>query len=113
MNRGTDTDMGRPIVSREEAAQHLAVNPATLLRFERRGLVAVVRDGDVEGYGPAEIRRLWTIITFRRDLGINLAGVEVILRLRDQLDAMHAHLHGLARDLRATLDEETGRDRDA
>ena len=105
--------MGRPIVSREEVAKHLAVAPATLLRFERRGLVAVVRDGDVEGYGPAEIRRLWTIVTFRRDLGINLAGVEVILRLRDQLDTMHAQLHGLARELRATLDEEPGRDRDA
>ncbi len=105
--------MRRPIVSREEAAHHLAIPRETLLRFERRGLVAVVRDGDVEGYGPAEIRRLWTIVTFRRDLGINLAGVEVILRLRDQLDAMHARLDGLARDLLATLDEESGRDRDA
>ncbi len=105
--------MRRPIVSREEAAHHLAIPTKTLLRFERRGLVTVVRDGDVEGYGPAEIRRLWTIVTFRRDLGINLAGVEVILRLRDQLDAMHARLDGLARDLLATLDEESGRDRDA
>ena len=106
--------MGRPILSREEVAKNLAVSPATLIRFEQRGLVSVVREGDQEGYGPAEIRRIWTIVTFRRDLGINLAGVEVILRLRDRMETLHAHLSDLARDLHATLDEaEAGRDRDA
>lgn len=100
--------MQRPLVSREEAAHHLRIKPATLLRLERRGLIAVVRDGDREGYGPGEIRRLWTIVTFRRDLGINLAGVEVILRLRDQMAALHGQLGALARDLHATLDEQAG-----
>lgn len=106
--------MGRPIVSREEAAHHLAIKLETLLRLERRGLVAAIREGDQEGYGPVEIRRLWRIVTFRRDLGVNLAGVEVILRMRDQMDALHAQLTGLARDLHAGLDardrDESGRD---
>ena len=97
--------MGRPIVPRDEVARHLAVSLKALTRFERRGLVTVIRDGEVEGYGPAEIRRIWTIVTFRRDLGINLAGIEVILRLRDQIEATHARLGAFARDLHATLDE--------
>ena len=36
--------------------------------------------------GPAEIRRIWTIVSYQRDLGINLAGVEAILKLRDHMD---------------------------
>ena len=47
------------------------------------GLVQSVHDGSVHGYEPAQIRRLWTIVSFQRDLGINLAGVEVILQLFD------------------------------
>jgi MerR family transcriptional regulator/heat shock protein HspR len=97
--------MKPPIVPREQVAEKLTVSTATLLRLERRGLVHAIRDGDSEGYGPAEIRRAWTILSFHRDLGVNLAGVEVILRLRDQIEATHARLDGLARALREALDD--------
>ena len=92
--------MSEPYYPRDVVAQRLAVAPATLLRYESRGLVQVTE----QGYGPTEVRRVWTIVTFQRDLGINLAGVEVILRLRDQLDATHHHLGRLARDLRSLAD---------
>ena len=76
--------MNEPFFPRELVAERLAVSPATLIRYESRGLIHAVPRGDgdepaAEGYGPGEVRRLWTIITFQRDLGINLAGVEVIL----------------------------------
>ena len=48
--------------------------------------------GRVEGYEPAEIRRIWTILSFQRDLGINLAGVEAILKLRDHMAQVHHRL---------------------
>jgi MerR family transcriptional regulator, heat shock protein HspR len=95
---------------RECVAQEFTVSTTTLLRWEGRGLVKAVRSGDLEGYGPAEIRRLWTILTFQRDLGINLAGIEVILRLRDVIQTTHAHLDDLARTLRSTLEEATSAD---
>jgi len=98
---------------RQVVAGRLSVSTATLLRYERRGLVRVVREGDVEGYDPAEIRRLWMILSFHRDLGINLAGVEVILRLREQMDATHARLEDLARSLVEALDEGGGPDDEA
>jgi MerR family transcriptional regulator/heat shock protein HspR len=98
------------ILPRDLVARHLSISTKTLLRYESRGLVHAVRQGDVEGYGPAEIRRVWTILTFQRDLGINLAGVEVILRLRDQMNSTCSRLDRLARLLRETLEEEGDRD---
>jgi MerR family transcriptional regulator, heat shock protein HspR len=95
---------------RERVAEKFTVSTTTLLRWEGRGLVQPVRSGDLEGYGPVEIRRVWTILTFQRDLGINLAGIEVILRLRDEIQATHARLDDLARTLLATLDEATSAD---
>lgn len=95
---------------RERVAEQFTISTTTLLRWEGRGLVKAVRSGDLEGYGPGEIRRLWTILTFHRDLGINLAGIEVILRLRDEMQATRARLDELARTLRSTLDEATSAD---
>ena len=98
------------ILPRDLVAHHLSISTRTLLRYESRGLVQAVRQGDVEGYGPSVIRRLWTILTFQRDLGINLAGVEVILRLRDQMNSTSARLDRLARTLRESLEEEGDHD---
>jgi MerR family transcriptional regulator/heat shock protein HspR len=98
------------ILPRDLVARHLAISTTTLLKYESRGLVQAVRRGDVEGYGPAEIRRLWTILSFQRDLGINLAGVEVILRLRDQMKSARDRLDRLARSLRESLEEEGDHD---
>ena len=49
-------------------------------------------DSGLEGYGPAEIRRLWTVVSLHRDLGVNLAGVEAILRLRSHVDRLQSCL---------------------
>jgi MerR family transcriptional regulator/heat shock protein HspR len=87
------------IIPREQVAEKLAITPRLLVRYEARGLVHARKDGEVEGYGPAEIRRIWTILSFQRDLGINLAGVEVILKLRDHLHLVHDRLSTLAQEL--------------
>ena len=73
---------------------------AVLVRYEARGLVRVAREGAVEGYDPAELRRLWTILSLQRDLGVNLAGVEAILKLRAHIELLHRHLEHLAGELR-------------
>jgi MerR family transcriptional regulator/heat shock protein HspR len=96
--------MTRPIISREIAARQLAVTPKALVRYEKLGLVQVAHDGKLEGYEPSQVRRLWTIMSFQRDLGINLAGVEVILRLCDRMTEVHHHLDDLASEIREILD---------
>ncbi|MEO6811629.1 MAG: chaperone modulator CbpM [Isosphaeraceae bacterium] len=96
------------ILPREQVAQHFAVSVTVLTRYEARGLVHAVREGEIEGYEPAEIRRLWTVLSLHRDLGINLAGVEAILRLRSHIDEVHHQLDHLAHELRAALNDQGG-----
>jgi MerR family transcriptional regulator/heat shock protein HspR len=98
--------MRQPIIPREQVARNLAIPMRLLLRYEARGLVHTVSEEGVEGYPPAEIRRVWTVVSCHRDLGINLAGIEAILKLRDQLAEVHARLDRLAGELRAALDDE-------
>jgi MerR family transcriptional regulator/heat shock protein HspR len=98
--------MTRRIIPREKVADELAVSPGALLRYETLGLVQSVHEGSVVGYEPAEIRRLWTIVSFQRDLGINLAGVQVILRLFDQLTEVHHRVHDLAEELHDLIDQD-------
>ena len=106
--------MASSIIPRERVAEQLAVPVRVLIRYESRGLLhARSDDGGVEGYGPAEIRRVWTILSFQRDLGINLAGVEAILKLRDHLEEVYRRLHGLAHELGEALDSRPDRDDDA
>ena len=76
--------MSRSLIPRNVVARQLAISPRALVRYEQLGLVQLTHDGSEEGYEPSQVRRIWTIASFHRDLGINLAGVEVILRLHDQ-----------------------------
>jgi MerR family transcriptional regulator/heat shock protein HspR len=94
-------NMASAIIPRDLVAEQLAVDSALLVRYEARGLVRVVREEQVEGYLPGEIRRLWTIVSLHRDLGINLAGIEAILRLRSRMAAVHRQLKHLASELEA------------
>ena len=98
--------MTPPILPRELVARQLAVSPQLLLRYEQRGLVQAVRSGDVEGYGPVELRRLWTVVSLHRDLGINLAGIEAVPRLRDYTAELHRRMHELARQLHEALEAD-------
>jgi MerR family transcriptional regulator/heat shock protein HspR len=100
------------IIPRDEVAEKLAVSARLLLSYEARGLVHAEREGSVEGYRPAEIRRLWTILSCQQDLGINLAGVEAVLKLRDHLADVHRRLDTLSHRLREILEAELENQRD-
>ena len=99
--------MTRPLIPRNVVARQLAISPRTLVRYEELGLVRITHDGPSAGYEPSQVRRIWTITSFQRDLGVNLAGVEVILRLHDQMCALHDRLDGLASELRELLETDT------
>jgi MerR family transcriptional regulator/heat shock protein HspR len=106
--------MTQTIIPRDRVAEQLAVPVQVLIRYESRGLVQPLHgEGGMEGYGPAEIRRAWTIVSCQRDLGINLAGVEAVLRLRDHIGQLHAHVRTLASALREALEVDPAPDDDA
>ena len=63
-------------------AERYNIHPQTLRLYEREGLIKPARTGgNTRLYGEDEIRKLEMILTLTRDLGVNLAGVEVVLRI--------------------------------
>jgi MerR family transcriptional regulator/heat shock protein HspR len=85
-------------------AERYGVHPQTLRLYEREGLLRPGRsDGNTRLYDEEAIQRLETILTLTRDMGVNLAGVEVILTLRDQLQ----QLRGERDQLVQALDQHT------
>src|SRR5207249_10961144 len=98
--------MIRRIIPRDQVAQELAISPGLLVRYESLGLVRTVHDGSEIGYEPAQIRRLWTIVSFQRDLGINLAGIDVILHLFDHLSEVHRRVDDLSEQLREMVEPD-------
>jgi MerR family transcriptional regulator/heat shock protein HspR len=70
-------------------AERFEIHPQTLRMYEREGLITPQRSaGNTRLYDEKAIRRLELILTLTRDMGVNLAGVEVILKLREQLDEL-------------------------
>lgn len=72
------------------AAQY-DVHPQTLRLYEREGLLKPSRsEGNTRLYTDEDVERLELILNLTRDLGVNLAGVEIILNMRAKMDAMQA-----------------------
>jgi MerR family transcriptional regulator/heat shock protein HspR len=68
-------------------AERYNIHPQTLRLYEREGLITPVRTaGNTRLYGTDEIRKLEMILALTRDLGVNLAGVEVILNMQRSLE---------------------------
>jgi len=82
-------------------AEQYGIHPQTLRLYEREGLIEPARSaGNTRLYDQMAIARLEAILTLTRDLGVNLAGVEVILNLRDQLARLEVEMARLAAELR-------------
>jgi MerR family transcriptional regulator, heat shock protein HspR len=70
-------------------AEEFEVHPQTLRLYEREGLLKPSRsEGNTRLYTDVDLERLELILSLTRDLGVNLAGVEIILNMREKMDAM-------------------------
>ena len=77
-------------------AERFAIHPQTLRLYEREGLIKPARSsGNTRLYDQEALRRLETILTLTRDLGVNLAGVEVILNMKEQMEQMQIEVDRL------------------
>ena len=73
------------------------VHPQTLRLYEREGLLKPSRtEGKTRLYSDEDLERLEFILNLTRDLGVNLAGVEVVLNLRERLSAIQDEMERLA-----------------
>src|SRR5438874_953696 len=70
-------------------AEQFEIHPQTLRLYEREGLLKPSRsEGNTRLYTEPDLERLEIILSLTRDLGVNLAGVEIILNMREKMDAM-------------------------
>jgi MerR family transcriptional regulator/heat shock protein HspR len=70
-------------------AQKYNIHPQTLRLYEREGLLKPSRtDGNTRLYSDDDLQRLEMILSLTRDLGVNLAGVEIVLNMRQKMDDM-------------------------
>ncbi|MFZ1702439.1 MAG: helix-turn-helix transcriptional regulator [Pyrinomonadaceae bacterium] len=65
------------------------IHPQTLRMYEREGLLKPSRsDGNTRLYEDSDLERLEVVLSLTRDLGVNLAGVEIILNMREKMEQM-------------------------
>jgi MerR family transcriptional regulator/heat shock protein HspR len=91
----------RPIYMISVAAELVGMHPQTLRMYETKGLVRPQRTpGGTRLYSEADVERLRIIQRLTSELGLNLAGVELVLRLEDELRKAHAQIERLQQQLR-------------
>jgi MerR family transcriptional regulator, heat shock protein HspR len=91
----------RPRYMISVAAELVGMHPQTLRIYESKGLVRPKRTpGNTRLYSEADLERLRMIQRLTGQLGLNLAGVETVLRLEDELARMQRRLERLERDMR-------------
>ena len=75
-------------------SQKYDIHPQTLRLYEREGLLKPSRtEGNTRLYSEEDLEQLETILTLTRDLGVNLAGVEIILNLRRKIEQMQGEVN--------------------
>ncbi len=85
-------------------AEQYQIHPQTLRLYEREGLLAPSRsDGNTRLYTDEDLERLEIILKLTRDLGVNLAGVEIILNMREKMEAMQRQIHEFVNTLNHEL----------
>jgi MerR family transcriptional regulator, heat shock protein HspR len=88
------------------AAELVGMHPQTLRIYEQKGLVQPQRTaGNTRLYSELDIERLRLIQRLTSELGLNLAGVERVLMMEDELQRMRRRLERMEREMRTALDE--------
>src|SRR6204780_2736818 len=103
----TGTGKGYYMIS---AVSHkYSIHPQTLRLYEREGLLKPSRtDGNTRLYSDEDLERLATILALTRDLGVNLAGVEIILNMRHNMSRMQREVNEFVEYVKKELSRGLG-----
>ncbi len=89
-----------PVYLISVVASMLNIHPQTLRQYEREGLVEPARtQGRMRLYSQRDIDRMKLILRLTRQMGVNLAGVDIILQLKEQIDEMQKEIDALREEL--------------
>ena len=96
----------RPRYMNSVAADIVGMHPQTLRIYESKGLIRPKRTaGNTRLYSEADLERLRLIQQLTNELGLNLAGVEQVMRLEDELQRMRRRLDRMERQMREAINE--------
>ncbi len=91
-------------------SEMLGIHPQTLRIYEREGFIKPKRsEGNTRLYSEEDVEKLEMILRLTRELGVNLAGVEVILSMREKMEQMQREMEETILQLRRELEHEIRR----
>ena len=91
-------------------AEQYQIHPQTLRLYEREGLLKPSRsDGNTRLYTDEDLGRLEVILKLTRDLGVNLAGVEIILNMRERMSEMQRQIEAFVSSLNTEIVSQRAR----
>jgi MerR family transcriptional regulator, heat shock protein HspR len=89
-------------------SEQFGLHPQTLRLYEREGLLKPSRsDGNTRLYTPEDLERLDVILKLTRDLGVNLAGVEIILNMRERMEQMQHQIEEFVSSLNTEISQRS------
>jgi len=96
------TDKGKPLYMIGVVAQMVNIHPQTLRMYEKKGLIRPSRTvGKTRLYSSEDVEDVARLVRLTRDLGVNLAGVEIILKMRRRMIDMQRQLEDLMNYVRS------------
>lgn len=91
-------------------SEMLGVHPQTLRLYEREGFIKPKRSGgNTRLYSEEDVEKLEMILRLTRELGVNLAGVEIILSMREKMEQMQHEMDEAMHRMRGDLEQEMRR----
>lgn len=106
-------DKNRPVYMISVVSRILEVHPQTLRMYEREGFVCPKRINQQRLYSDEDIERLNLVIKLTKELGVNKAGVDIILRMRNRMEAVQNEIREMMRfmeeDIRRDFEERLKR----
>ncbi len=102
------TDRGKPLYMIGVVADLLKVHPQTLRFYEKKGLIQPSRtEGRTRMYSEEDVEEIARLLRLTRDLGVNLAGAEIILKMRRRMLEMQKQIESLLEYVRDDRDAAT------
>ena len=100
------TDRTRPLYMIGVVAEMLKIHPQTLRMYEKKGLIRPSRtEGKTRMYSAEDVEDVARVTRLARDLGVNLAGIEIILKMRRRLLDMQAQIEELTNHVRSDMEQ--------
>ncbi len=97
-----------PVYLISVVAKVLSIHPQTLRQYEREGLIEPSRtEGRMRLYSQKDMDKIKMILRLTRDLGVNLAGVDIVLQFKEQIDELESEIEELKKELSVLKKQRT------